>query len=121
MSFTVGAGGDDGGGGDEGGDDDVPSAPTLISPSGTINDSTPTYTWNSVSASGLNRYQVQVTDSGEATVYDDGYDPNDCTGSTCSLTPPGGLANGQYTWHVRARTGSGWGPWSNELVFTVDS
>ena len=112
MSFTV----DDGGGGGGGGAD----APTLISPNGTVDDSTPTYLWNGVSVSGLNRYQVQVTRAGGGTVYDDGYDPNSCSAGTCSLTPSTALADGSYTWHVRARGSSGWGPWSADMSFTVD-
>ena len=119
MSFTVSAGdgGDDGGDDDGGGGDS--ETPTLISPNGTISDSTPTYMWNTASVSGLNRYQVQVSTSGGSTVYDDGYDPNACSGGTCSLTPSNSLADGDYTWHVRARGDSGWGAWSSDMSFTV--
>ncbi len=117
MAFTVG----NGGGGDDGGGSGDAAVPSLISPSGTISDSTPTYTWNSVSVSGLWRYQVQVSSTGGGVVHDDGFDPNDCNGSTCSVTPGSSLAAGDYTWHVRARGDSGWGAWSADQSFTVAS
>ncbi|HJO03245.1 MAG TPA: matrixin family metalloprotease [Acidobacteriota bacterium] len=118
SSFTVDTGGGDDDG-DGGGGDGTPSAPTLSSPTGTISDSSPTYVWSAVSGAGVNRYQVQVEDAGSNRVWDDGYDPADCSGATCSLTPPTSLADATYTWHVRAHNSAGWGDWSTLFTFIV--
>ncbi len=69
-NFETVGGGDDGGGG---GGDTLPAAPSATSPSGTISDTTPTYTWSVIS--GASRYQLQVTKTGSGVVYHNGIDP----------------------------------------------
>ena len=97
-----------------------PAAPTLVSPNGTIDTQTPTYTWNAVSGVSVSRYQVQVNTSGGNTVYDDGYDPSGCNDATCSVTPATSLPDGSYTWRARAENG-GWGDWSSAMSFNVEA
>jgi alpha-tubulin suppressor-like RCC1 family protein len=42
-----------------------------------------------------------------------------CAGTTCSVTPAGGLSPGFHTFWVQARNAAGDGPWSGALSFTV--
>jgi formylglycine-generating enzyme required for sulfatase activity len=94
----------------------VPGAATLISPTGTITDTTPTYTWNAVSNASY--YQLHVNGSG--TWY-----PASAVGcssgtGTCSFTGST-LANGSYTWYVQTYNIYGVGAWSSGMGFTVST
>ena len=73
----------------------VPGAATLVSPSGTITTTTPTYTWNAVSNSTW--YQLWVNDSTGNKIKDWYTASETGCGSgtgTCSVTPSKALANG---------------------------
>lgn len=97
--------------------------PTLISPSGTIDTLTPTYTWTAVT--GATSYELSVQNGGTE-VYNTPPAPTTlqasavCQGATCSYTPTTALTNGQsYTWRVRARNTYSNGPWSSIFTFTA--
>ena len=109
MSFTVSTGG---GGG-------PPGKATLVSPSGTINDSTPTYTWNAVS--GSTWYYLWVNESGTPVIKKWYRASSVCSGSTCSVTPSTTLSDGDHAWWIRTWNDSGNGPWSSKISFTVST
>jgi hypothetical protein len=100
----------------------LPGTATLISPSGDINDNTPTYTWNAVENSTW--YQIQVNDV-TGNVFLDWFpdDETDCGDGTgvCSLTLPTELADGSASWWIKTYNDVGKGKWSDGLDFTVDT
>ena len=94
-------------------------AATLVSPTGLIGTSTPTYTWNAVSTSTW--YLLQVNGPSGKVVYN-WYTAADagCGGGTgtCSVTPSTSLTSGAYTWWIMTYTTRD-GPWSSGMGFTV--
>lgn len=95
----------------------VPGMATLLSPSGTINETTPAFTWNAVE--GPTMYVLYV-EGPSGTVIEQWYDAYMITsGDTCSVTPDVTLARGKYSWEIRASNDNGYGDWSNALLFKV--
>jgi hypothetical protein len=88
-----------------------PGQATLIAPSGTIADNTPTYTWNAVRAATW--YYLWVNDS-TATKIQQWYTASDvgCANSTgtCAVTPNTVLAVGVGRWWVLAWNPDGYSP-----------
>jgi hypothetical protein len=99
----------------------VPGAATLNSPSGTINATRPTYSWNAVF--GASHYLLWVNaPSGNGFIQQwftaaAAGCPNG-TG-TCSATPTTALATGNHTWWIRTWNNIGYGPWSAGMAFNV--
>jgi hypothetical protein len=104
---------------------ETPGPATLISPSDTINDNTPTYTWDAVANSSW--YRLFVWDSTQTTVIDQWYTAEEVgcsdTRVQCSVTNETVLADDSHEWWIRTwnDNGNGNGPWSDELSFTVDT
>ena len=91
--------------------------PVLTSPSGTITDNTPTYSWNAVSGSA--NYRLWVMNSAGRSVMDATYAAaTSCSGGSCSVTPAVTLSNDDYNWWAQDVTG---GRWSSSTAFTVNS
>ena len=89
-----------------------PGIPTLIAPSddSKINDATPTFTWSAVTdaTSGLSNYEIML----DSLTY---------TSTEPSYTPSADLAEGTYTWKVRARDNAeNWGDYSSTFTFILD-
>jgi len=101
----------------------LPGAATLVSPNGSITDTTPTYTWNKVNASTW--YYLWVSrinnDGSLTTVHSKWYESSAaCSGATCSITPVGvTLSGGNYRWWIQTWNDGGYGPWSSPLNFTL--
>jgi peptidase C39-like protein len=100
--------------------------PTLISPSGTITVSTPTYTWNKVNSATHYYLSVARINSDntltEVEVGQGWYESSAfCTSTTCSATPPANLSSGNYTWWIKAwKLGSyAWSSGKNFSVGTI--
>jgi uncharacterized repeat protein (TIGR02543 family) len=98
----------------------IPGATSLVSPSGTIFISAPTYTWNAVAESTW--YYLWVTDSTGVRIQQ-WYTAADAgcgsgTG-TCSVTPAVALAAGAHQWKVQTYSSGGYGPWTSPMSFTV--
>ncbi len=97
-------------------------AATLVSPSGTTGTTTPTYTWNAVSAATW--YYLWVDDSTTAGKIQQWYTPAQVgcgTGTgTCSITPSTSLAVGAGKWWIQTWNPAGSGPWSG-MSFTAGS
>jgi hypothetical protein len=96
-----------------------PPAATLVSPSGTISTTTPTYTWNAVSnatwyylwVNGPSGNMIQQWYSAAQAGCGSG------TG-TCSVTPTTTLATGNHTWWIQTWNQYGYGSWSAGQSFT---
>jgi hypothetical protein len=98
-----------------------PGAATLMSPSGQINDTTPTYNWNAVS--GATWYQLYVNDSTGKKKIQQWYKASEvgCASGagTCSVTPTTEVM-GSCKWWVQTYGSVGFGPWSLPgMTFTV--
>ena len=105
LSFTASGGGTD------------LVSPILVSPSGSVSSTTPTYTWNAVSDA--DEYVLRVYDSAypfQSPVILRLYTAAEagCASGTgtCSVTPPT-LVTGDVTWQVRAKKDVGNSPWSS--------
>jgi hypothetical protein len=97
-----------------------PEAATLISPSGTISDLSPTYTWNTVTDATW--YRLYIREGSTGSVHDMWYMASSVTsGASCSVTPETSLNTGNHTWWVRTWNTYGYGPWSTGMEFTVSS
>src|SRR5574341_1036945 len=100
-----------------------PLATTLISPAGSITNTTPTYSWNAVldSAEGdaATWYYLWVKDP-TGNVIKQWYDASViCSGATCSVTPSIAVTPGSTTWWVQTYNAAGYGPWSSGLTFSI--
>jgi hypothetical protein len=98
-----------------------PPASTLVSPSGTITDTTPSYIWNAVL--GATWYQLYVNDSTGKKIQK-WYTASEAgcpsgTG-TCSVTPTPFLI-GTGDWKIQTYNSAGYGLWSSSLSFSVPS
>jgi len=92
----------------------------LISPSGTITDSTPTYKWKAVS--GATYYQLLVNDSIGNKIkrwYRAASVGCQSGAGNCSITPNIALANGNGTWKIRTWSNRKYGAWSASKSFKV--
>jgi YVTN family beta-propeller protein len=96
-----------------------PTAPTLISPSGSVTNPV-TFSWNPVT--GATQYFVDVLNAGGTRVVGQWVNAaSACTASQCQFTPSGSLANGGYAWFVLASNPAGSSGYSPGLGFTVTS
>jgi hypothetical protein len=108
MSFTVSGG-------------VLPGKATLVSPSGSISTTTPTYIWNAVSNG--TRYYLWVNDSSTAAkvqLWHTAAQAGCSSGTgTCSVTPTTALAQGYCQWWIQTWNSAGDGPWSDAMGFTA--
>jgi hypothetical protein len=98
-----------------------PLAANLVTPSGDINDNTPTYKWNAVATSTW--YYLYVRDStgnGKITKWYTAKDAS-CENAlgVCSITPSTELALGKAIWWVKTWNKQGAGPWSTAANFSI--
>jgi hypothetical protein len=95
----------------------APVAPTLIAPTGTIMDTTPTYSWSKLT--GATQYQYALL-KGTTPVYTMTVAASACgTTVNCVQTPTSVLSLGAYTWKVRALIAGVWKPFSAVKAFTL--
>lgn len=97
-----------------------PNAATLISPSGNITDTTPTYTWNAVS--NATWYYLWVNDSSGnkiKTWYTSAQASCTSGTGTCSITPSTSLVLGDSKWWIQTWNSAGHGAWSSTKNFSV--
>jgi len=97
--------------------DSILNAPGTVAPSGEIADDSPTYEWDDLA--GANWYQLQVDGPGGRVVDVMVDATTECSGGTCSETPNGTFADGEYEWRVRARNLIGYGAWSGWNPFQI--
>jgi probable HAF family extracellular repeat protein len=97
-----------------------PGVVRLVSPSGSLTDTTPPYIWWALSAA--SRYEIVVRDRTGVRIRQQ-YSPQSagCADGqyACAVTPNVTLAAGGGRWQVRAHNTAGAGPWSPLMPFTV--
>jgi hypothetical protein len=97
----------------------APAAATQLGPSGTINDTTPTYTWSPVA--NATWYLLWVGDA-SGTKINQWYAAADvgCADGLgiCQPTPTT-MVLGSMNWYVRTYNSGGLGGWSAGMSFTV--
>jgi hypothetical protein len=98
----------------------LPGAATLATPSGTITNSSPTYSWNAVS--GATFYELYIETSAGVKKHDKWYSAVQArcsSGGTCSIdaNPDPALTPGVYRWYIRTYNGAGNGAWSSATTF----
>jgi hypothetical protein len=96
----------------------VPTAPTLLSPSGTISDTTPSYQWNAVSGATAYRIGVYSVSSASYIILTD-VASSMCLGSVCTYTPSTVLPAGNYQWKLLAKNPIGSSAYSAWKYFTI--
>jgi hypothetical protein len=98
-----------------------PAAPTLLGPSGSTSDVTPTYAW--IGSSAASEYLLWVNDA-SGTRIQQSYSAESAgcaAGGTCSVTPPEELVNGSARFWVQAKNAAGSSAWSTSLTFQVQA
>jgi glycoside hydrolase-like protein len=102
-----------------------PGEATLVSPNGSIADTTPTYTWNKVNnATWYYLWVSRVNGDGSlTTVHTKWYDsPVVCGPSSCSIAPAGvTLSSGNYRWWIQTWNDGGYGPWTSAMNFSLEA
>ena len=95
-----------------------PGMPTLVSPTGTVTNVAPSFVWNEVS--GATDYTLEVL-NGTGLEHQQTYTSVEALCNLqCTVAPPLNLADGDYTFRVRAENAAGMGPFSDPpLAFTV--
>ncbi|MCG8686839.1 MAG: hypothetical protein MI892_18305 [Desulfobacterales bacterium] len=97
----------------------VPGTVTLISPSGTVTEESPGFTWTADSAATW--YKLWIG-SGSHRIFRQWYEADECTGTdTCTITPDYSLPDGDWTWSVKTWNESGTGGWSDSLSISVST
>jgi hypothetical protein len=99
----------------------LPPAATLVSPSGTSCDTTPTYIWNAVSSATWYYLWVNGPSGPVIQQWYTAAQAGCASGTgTCAIAPATTLATGNHTWWIRTWNSSGYGPWSASKSFTVN-
>lgn len=97
-----------------------PARPELLSPENNenISDNTPFMDWMDVT--GADDYHIQIDNDSD---YSSPNVDNDNVGSVSHYTVPeeNALPDGVYYWRVRAENAGGYGPWSKNWIFRVDT
>ena len=97
----------------------VRPVPALTFPSETIENSTPTYTWNSDPKATW--YKLFVGDSSEEKIYAQWYEASEiCSDGSCTVTVESELLNDNYEWWVKSWNDYG-SIWSDGMTFTVQA
>lgn len=92
------------------------TAASPLSPSGTIVDTTPTYTWSK--EAGATQYRFHLM-KGTTTIYKKTVPSSACGASTCKNTPTTPLGYATYKWRVQAMVNGVWKAYSAFKTFTI--
>jgi hypothetical protein len=101
---------------------ETPIPPTLIlpeqnAPAGVMSDTRPVFNWNRVP--GVPFYEI-IVEGSSGIVHQHVYDaPSTCGDVECGIWHELTLADGVYTWWVAAIDGTGYGPWSEGMMFSI--
>jgi hypothetical protein len=96
----------------------APGVPTLVSPSGTISDTTPSYRWNAVSGATAYRIGVYSVATAAYVILTD-VSSSACSGSVCTYHPSTTLGAGSYRFKILAKNVVGSSAYSSWMNFTV--
>jgi hypothetical protein len=94
-----------------------PGKPALTAPTGSISDTTPTYTWERTD--GSTWYRLWVDGPGGNVILQWYTAASVCVGNVCSITPTTVLGSGAHQWWVRSWNWDGNGPWSAREDFIL--
>lgn len=99
-----------------------PGQATLISPSSTITENDPTYTWSAVEAATWYYHWVNNSTGNKIKKWYTA-DKANCGSGTgeCSVTNTTELEDGSCKWWIQTWNDDGYGPWSDTMPFTVDT
>lgn len=100
----------------------VPGTVTLISPSGAITDTTPTYTWAARRDASWYSLYVRKTVSSVPVLFKNySADQANCASGfgNCTVTQPVALSSGTWRFWVKGWNPIGWGSWAAPLLFTL--
>ena len=96
----------------------LPSKVNQTSPSGTIQDTTPKFTWNADPVSTW--YKLWIGYPGDQKIFAKWYDASEiCSGDECSVTPDLDLIPDDYEWYIKSWNEYG-KVWSDGMNFTVE-
>jgi hypothetical protein len=96
----------------------LPVAPTLIAPSGTVGVNPPAFEWNEVSGATSYRLLVYSIASGSY-VIDTNVLPTACSGGVCTYTPASALADGGYKFKLSTTNAFGKSGYSAFMSFAI--
>jgi len=97
---------------------DYIDGPNLIAPTGQIELTQPSYSWNDVEDT--EDYLLNIFSSNGDLIFEQLYDePDICEEGLCTVTPPMLLVNDTYVWKVQAHRTDGAQPWSPAMAFSV--
>ncbi len=96
----------------------LPIAPTLLAPSGTVAANPPEFQWGVVD--GATRYRLAVYSyvSGSYEILTIIY-PTACSGTTCTYTPPAALSSGNYKFKMLTYNSYGYSGYTDFMDFSV--
>jgi uncharacterized protein (DUF1800 family) len=99
----------------------TPGGATLVSPTGDINETQPTYVWSNVA--NATEYILAVSSGNQQVVNQTFQAAMVCQQgqANCSARPPTPLQPGTYSWTIQTRNNSGNGPVSQPLSFNVNA
>jgi len=97
----------------------LPPAATLISPSGSITNHTPPYTWNSASGATWYYLWVDGPSGNRIKTWYTASQAGCASGGTCSVTPATTLTHGAHRWWVQTWNSAGYGQWSAGMNFSL--
>jgi hypothetical protein len=95
-----------------------PIVPVLVSPAGTVTDTTPTFKWKKVT--GATQYRFQVY-QGSTLKYTKTVPSSACSTTYCTNTPTTVLAYAAHKWRAQAYIGGAWKTYSAYKNFTVST
>jgi len=104
MSFTVSS--------------DLPLAPTLLAPSGTVSTNPPEFQWSAIS--GATQYRLAVYSYGTGSyIIITNISTTACSGTVCTYTPPSALASGDYKFKMLTYNSYGASGYTDWMSFSV--
>ena len=97
----------------------IPGKASLISPSGVISTSTPTYSWYENSPASW--YRLYVYNDTDSKVVVDQWvaESSVCSGGTCQYNPGVAVEADNHRWWLQTWNDCGYGPWSDPLSFSA--
>ncbi len=96
----------------------LPLAPTLLAPSGTLGSNPPEFQWVAVSDATSYRLAVYSYQTGNYVILTTVY-PSACGSDVCSYIPPSALASGDYKFKMLTYNNNGSSDYSQFMSFTV--
>ena len=96
----------------------LPGQVTLSGPTGGLSTNQPTYSWSAVPDATWYSLYVNGPSGNVIKQWYSSAEAN-CTETSCSVIPTTVLEAGAHRWWVQTYNSAGYGPWSEEVSFTV--